>query len=1289
MSILTCRTTTFCLRSLLLLLVLIGLTIIAVRSYLLPSMQQYRGELEQIVEQEVGLPIKIGSISAGLWGTHLEIVLKQIELIDPKSGNSQLKARELHAQINLIESLMERRLKLGKIMLVGTRLELLMRRDGTVVLEGFDSNGPSAGESGAGGLLFQESELLLHESEVYWKNQRLNAPPLYFSDVDVALVNRNGKHWLKAGAQLGWQAQSRIELRAELTGDLTEPGDWRGEVYFQGEQLALDQLLSARRPEGTQIDQGTLDTKIWARWSNSRLIHVQGDVDIKALQLTTTHDKQVRHTSLDRLKSGISWQVGAGGWQLSLPALSVTKGGVVWPQSGVVVDVERGKEARLDLRARAKFMRLGDLLPIAMLFLPQDHPKVALLSKLGPQSEVWDFDLRLHEPVAEQYEWQAAGRFYNLNTLPSGKIPGVSGLNLAFNVNAEGGRVNLAADDFRLQFETLFREPLHADLLSGQIDWQVSADEGLNLASRGLTLANSDIKTITRIDLQIPFDKRPPVIDLQSDFEEGDARSVSRYLPTGIMHENLVAWLDRAFVDGRVTKGSMLLRGPLNAFPFVANEGRFQVLFDTEAVDLNYMPEWPPVEQAQAQIHFLNNSLDIQIREAMLLQSQINRAKVAIKNLAHGSPVLIQGQIQGPASDGLKILGDTPLSKQFAPLVETVTMEGPATVDLNLAVPLVKKVPFRIKGEVAWSDVVVNLPAWDLSLTKVNGRLGFSEKGVSAKAIKAEVLGANASIDVSTEGKETVLRATLPINSEPLVKKLPGIYLEQLRGRSDSDLEIRIGQQDKGRTPLTFSVESDLKGMTVDAPPPFAKAADEKRHFVMRGDLSDPKAIQLAIDYGEGLDAKLLVDSKKKRLLKAALQTGPTVATLPKESIIQLSGVIDRVDWGLWYGWLQGLAKEGKEGQPLPLVMALDIGELQWLGQNWRQVNLQGRDDANLLKLQFSGQNLQGQLQLYADEAFQRQNSVELKQLNLNFDFDASMVNQEKPPITPTDDDPHDFPPMRVSVEQFSVNDKPLGSLSFALLTQPDGITLQGFRLEGEQLNLSGDGGWSLTGGQHTTRLDLFLSCTNLGQLLDDLGFASNIHSTDLASTLRLNWSLPVTQLRAEELNGHVEVLASNGRFRTVDPGIGRLIGLLSISEIGRRLTLDFSDLFGDGFAFNNIAGSLQIEKGDAFTKNMVIDGPSAKIELVGRSGLASHDYDQEVTVIPAVSAGIPLVGMLAGGPVVGAVLLAAQKLIGGVVDKTAQSKYRLTGTWDEPIVEAVKRQQPTKSQRDAILELD
>ncbi len=115
---------------------------------------------------------------------------------------------------------------------------------------------------------------------------------------------------------------------------------------------------------------------------------------------------------------------------------------------------------------------------------------------------------------------------------------------------------------------------------------------------------------------------------------------------------------------------------------------------------------------------------------------------------------------------------------------------------------------------------------------------------------------------------------------------------------------------------------------------------------------------------------------------------------------------------------------------------------------------------------------------------------------------------------------------------------------------------------------------------------------------------------------------------------------------------------------------MDFSDTFKKGFSFDKAEGTFNLDRGDAYTNDFMIEGPAGTIEITGRTGLVTQDFDQLVTINPAISTTIPVAGALAGGPAVGVALIVAQKIFGKTVDKVSTSKYTVTGSWDNPSIE-------------------
>jgi uncharacterized protein YhdP len=154
-------------------------------------------------------------------------------------------------------------------------------------------------------------------------------------------------------------------------------------------------------------------------------------------------------------------------------------------------------------------------------------------------------------------------------------------------------------------------------------------------------------------------------------------------------------------------------------------------------------------------------------------------------------------------------------------------------------------------------------------------------------------------------------------------------------------------------------------------------------------------------------------------------------------------------------------------------------------------------------------------------------------------------------------------------------------------------------------------------------------------------------------------------------IDGKLHLVIKDGQLLNVKPGAGRVFGLVSLHTLPRRLSLDFSDLFKKGYAFDRVEGNFVLSDGDAYTSDLFIEGPAARIDISGRIGLADEDYDELITVVPHVSSSLPIAGAIAGGPVVGAAILLAEHLLGDELEKHtkfAHKQYTVTGPWADPV---------------------
>jgi len=177
-----------------------------------------------------------------------------------------------------------------------------------------------------------------------------------------------------------------------------------------------------------------------------------------------------------------------------------------------------------------------------------------------------------------------------------------------------------------------------------------------------------------------------------------------------------------------------------------------------------------------------------------------------------------------------------------------------------------------------------------------------------------------------------------------------------------------------------------------------------------------------------------------------------------------------------------------------------------------------------------------------------------------------------------------------------------------------------------------------------------------------------------------LSWRGPPFHIDYPSLDGKFKLEASNGQFNKLEPGVGRLLGILSLQSLPRRITLDFHDIFSEGFAFNAIDGEFLVTKGVAKTENLHISGPAANILMNGAIDLAAETQNLQVQIQPAVSDSVS-VGTMLVHPAVGAAVWAAQKLFKDPLGKALAYEYRITGPWADPLVVKSRQLLPASPQ--------
>jgi uncharacterized protein YhdP len=274
-----------------------------------------------------------------------------------------------------------------------------------------------------------------------------------------------------------------------------------------------------------------------------------------------------------------------------------------------------------------------------------------------------------------------------------------------------------------------------------------------------------------------------------------------------------------------------------------------------------------------------------------------------------------------------------------------------------------------------------------------------------------------------------------------------------------------------------------------------------------------------------------------------------------------------------------------------------------------------------------------------------------------------------------------ELPALDVVVEQFQHGEKQLGRLELNAVHQDRDWRIEKLRLSNADSVVSAEGVWHGWQTQPRTQMNVKMEVTDIAKTLTRWGYPPGVRRGTAKIEGTLGWAGSPYDFDYPTLTGHLVVEAANGQFVKLEPGIGKLLGILSLQSLPRRITLDFRDVFSEGFAFDSIIGAVKIERGVATTENFRLQGPSARVVMAGEVDLARETQKLRVRVTPHISDSVSIAGALIGGPIAGVAAFLAQKILRDPLEQLVSFEYNVTGGWSDPQVAKVERAPPPMSE--------
>ncbi len=1209
-----------------------------------PFLEYAREPLARWLSEQAGMPVQITRLEASWWGLGPRLDLYDVRLGE---GTTGVHLREVELDLNHANLLRGKLFDALQLTIEGLQLKLVLEADGQLHIEGFPVR-----EGGQPAVALPRY-LRLRNARLTWEDRRHGAPPITIDPLSLD-VARNGQR-LHLNGRLD-SPFGKLHFAADIHG-YPAGRNWRGTSYLKGEALTLRPLLSGYLPAPYHLLGGELDLELWQVWENAREVAARGHVEAHRLRLGN-REQPGRAFALHHLEGDIDFaETPDGEWRILADDLALQSAPEEPVQTTALAIRRRpGEQAIFDIATT----RLPvTLLAQALHLRPTDPALDEALAALAPRGELHGLRLRIAPGQADSWVLDTGLRDVAANAWQD--FPGFQGLDGHLTATPDRARLALDSKALQLDYQQLFRAPHRLQQLSGVLHWQRET-AGWRLFTDELHLATPELRGALWLDLR-QHPGHPPWLALRARIEDGPIEAAGRYLPTAIMSDELVAWLDRALQGGRMERADLLLVGPLADFPFDKHaNGVFEVDARLAGVDLDYRSGWPALHQVAARLLFHQNSLDIELPEGRVYDSRLLDTHVRLASLNPISPLEVQGRIEGPLADELRLLREPALRKQFGDIAEQIRAEGPVRLDLGFRLPLgAKGAQLKVDGRLHLHGNRLHLPQWQVDLERLKGEIAFDLRGLRARNLRGQAFGAPLRLDIQPVAKGTRIRARARWDAALLQRRFPSLPLRPVSGASNFTLELHLPAQQPSKRPTLLSLRSDLKGMRLDLPAPLGKQAAQARALSITLPLGQSPG-PLHLRYGKTLDARFSLDGRRGELRYARGQ-----ARLPRKNGFRVLAQVETLDIGAWRDLFASLAQDGQ--QPLPWSVELEAGRLL-LGELVI-------DKARLHALHEGGGVIDGRLeasQVTGDLHYAPGDPgllhVNLEQLHIRFDPETASA---PPPDPASGPDPRTLPRLVFNCADLRINQADLGVAHLALQPATDGTDITELDFKGPVGTFDARGHWAWRKGRAHTYLGGRFQSKDLGAFLAGLGYPRQMIDARADIRFNLDWPGHPAQIHRATLHGQSQIDIRDGRLAEVDPGIARVLGLLSLDALSRRLRLDFGDVLKKGYTFDSIVGSFELGDGQAITHDLVVDGPSGHIEIGGRIGLVARDFDQVVQVIPKLDSTLAIAGTIAGGPVGGLATLIAQRLLSDEIDQINRFEYSVTGSWDKPKLTPLK----------------
>ena len=1261
--------------------VIVLAVLVGVARLLLPQVPQYREDIQRIAEAATGFQVEFGQISAGMSRFGPELRLQNTEIKVPEDDEAFLKAEEIRISLDLSTLILSRKIVPGRTRVSGVAATITRTADGAVMIQGRllaewlklrGGNELSIDD-------IPDTTLWLQDVALLFTDDFLQRPETEFrvsamvAELDDGELRFAGE--IEPEQRFGRNVSLSVEIPlAPLLDKENSIGSAEWQLQVNVPDLDISEWLALLPDEFSPITSGSGSGVINARLRGGIPLVVGADLELNDIRLKE-YDRE-----FNRISGEFEFSRVADEWKLSGNNVLLDTDLGVWAGSSLDFGLEPGdKPGSQNLSLRASYLNLGDLSPLMRAIAGKPLAKAGINGEL--EGEVEGLRLTALLVDAKPEALQIDADFSGLGYIDNQSGIDLRGLNGTLSSNDNEGYLNLRVDDQSLLFKPMFRGAIDVESLRGVVVWR-ARESGVTLIANGLSLVTPFGGTQASMELSLPFDAQQALmVDLQARANVSDVTALLPIMPK-VIPPTVIKWLDSAVIAGRSDGATFRLNGNLREFPFTADEsGEFLITVPFEDGELRFAPGWPNLKEASGKLVFDGVSMYSVENQGMLSGTAFENADARIEDLRAGE-LNISSAVSTRLPAVISFLRNSPLSKTLGPTLAKVNADGEISGRVAIQLPIKNMANWKFDAEGSLVDGRAGLDGLDFGVTELSGDITVRQTKLLSDNLRGQLLGSQVDIRLSDPGKQrqelsqiAILSSVTPIGELAEAFKLP--FPDRLSGSAQWLAEARFPSGSDGvKREFDLVVSSDLKGVGIDLPSPVYKSEDVPEPVELIATFPEENRFDLRVDMQRDLHARLnfLKQDEFWRVSGGHINLGDELPAGERtEPGVYVEGQVAELNLSDWLDLGESASEQSGEIQPWYEVFTefdLFAYELDVFDFSFPQIKIRARGVNGVWLVDAQSDRAEGRLLVPNEFDAGQTLMLDMDRLKLE-SRDTGDEDFERA-------DPRTLPRLLARVNDFSFSDINLGYLEAEVVKIDNGLKVRRVFSDAGSFTLSLDGDWQLLNeadGVHRTRIKVDLNSTDVSNTLGLLGFDPLVEAKMGNAHADLTWDDVPGMGVLYKSRGNFGFRVENGQIANVDPGGGRLLGLMSLTSLPRRLSLDFRDVFDDGLGFDKLKGSFRLQDGVAHTCDVSLSGSVTDMALIGSSDLESETYNQLAVIRPHMSNMLPLGTAVVAGPAIGAAVLLVATVFKDPLSNIGATYYQISDSWDEPVMDKIDRE--------------